>query len=532
MAGAGDLLGRVGADLARAGRIGWSRLALPRGRYWLRLRLASPVPELAPPAWPGARERTLCFLDVLRLLERAGSDARVAGVLLRPGGSPGGFGRIASLRRAVEALRAVGKPVVVWSERYGGEETWLASAASRVLLPPSGSVLLLGLRWEGFYLRELLDRLGIAPVVLRTGAWKSAAETFTRDAMSPEQREQVDALLDDVFGTLVADVAAGRGLEPDAVRELVDRGPFTAAAAKEAGLVDDCCYPDEVERLLLELAPEARRGERPALVDAPAYASLRGLDPGWRPLHRPLPRIAYVVGRGAIRPGHSPRGLSADPYRQLLGRLAEEESVLGVVLRVDSPGGEVVASDLLRRAVSKLAERKPVVVSMGDIAASGGYLMAMGAQAILAEAGAVTGSIGVVAGKIDLSALYQRIGVHKDSVERGARAGLLSESRGLTPDERSAVRSGVDAVYELFLERVAEARRLPRSDVERLAGGRVWSGRRAHVHGLVDALGGPLEALDEVRRRAGIALGERFVLEAHPRLPWTARWIRTAWPMG
>lgn len=532
MARAGEILGRLGADLVRAGRVGWARLALPRGRFWLRLRLASPVPELGISSWLGSQPRTLSVLEVLRVLEVASRDSRVAGVLLRLDGSPGGFARIASLRRALAGFRGAGKPLIAWSERYGAQELWLASAAERVLLPPSGSVMLVGLRLEGVYLRDLLQHIGVRPVVLRSGAWKSAGEALTRAAMSPEQREQLDALLDDVFGTLVADVAASRGLEPDALRALVDRGPFTAPAAREAGLVDACCYPDEVEALLVQRAPEASREGRPVLVDASAYAGLRALDPGWRPLHRALPRVAYVVARGSIRPGQSPVGVSSEPYRRLLARLAESDAVLGVILRVDSPGGEVVASDLLGRAVTKLAERKPVVVSMGDVAASGGYLMSVGAQALFAESGAITGSIGVVAGKLDLSALYERIGVHKDAVERGARAGLLSEGRGLTADERSALHGGIDALYEHFLERVAEGRGLARSEVDRLGRGRIWSGRRAHVHGLVDGLGGPLEALDEVRRRAGIALGERFLLDVHPRLPWLARWLRQARPLG
>jgi protease-4 len=190
-----------------------------------------------------------------------------------------------------------------------------------------------------------------------------------------------------------------------------------------------------------------------------------------------------------------------------------------VVLRIDSPGGDGVASDLIWRAVRQLRRDKPVVVSMGDVVASGGYYVAAAADAIFAEPGTVTGSIGVVGGKVNLAGLYERLGVGKEAVERGARAGLLSETRAFTADERSAVRGEMKALYELFLERVAEGRSMSRDDVARVAQGRIWSGLRAKALGLVDGLGGPLEALLEVRRRAGIPVEESILLEIHPRIP-------------
>jgi protease-4 len=232
-----------------------------------------------------------------------------------------------------------------------------------------------------------------------------------------------------------------------------------------------------------------------------------------------FPRIAYVVAEGAIHRGGGLRGVASEVYRTLLERIREDKRVRGVVLRIDSPGGDGVASDLIWRAVRQVRREKPVVVSMGDVVASGGYYVAAAADAILAEPGTVTGSIGVVGGKVNLAGLYQRLGVGRDAVERGARAGLLSETRSFTPDERSAVRDEMKAIYELFLERVAEGRSMTRDQVNRVAQGRIWSGRRARSLGLVDGLGGPLEALLEVRRRAGIAPGESILLDVHPRLP-------------
>jgi protease-4 len=284
----------------------------------------------------------------------------------------------------------------------------------------------------------------------------------------------------------------------------------------------------------MPIPPADRPGPRRArLLEAPLYLALRGADTGWRPLFRGLPRIAYVALRGAIHRGTGSRGIASDSVRRLLEALGRDRGIHGVVLRIESPGGDGVASDLLWRAVAQLAREKPVVASMGDVAASGGYYLASAADTVFAEAGTLTGSIGVVGGKANFEGLYRRIGVGRDAVERGARAGLLSEARGFTPGERAVLREDMASLYATFVARVAEGRGLSREAVERAAQGRVWSGARAHTLGLVDALGGPLEALREVRRRAGLREGERVLVEAHPRLSALSslRWLRQLLPI-
>jgi protease-4 len=523
---------RAGANSVRAARRLLARAALPRGSgAWLLLRLAPSLDELSAPLAVG-REGSLALLEVLETLERAASDPQIDGVLLRFEGAPLGYAKALSLRRAVEALRAAGKPVAAYAERLDAQEYLVASAASRLWLAPVGELFLVGLRFDGFYLRGLLERLDVKPEVVRIGSHKTAAEHLTRESMSAEEREQLGQLADDLFGELVARIAEGRGLPPDAVRALVDRGPFRAELAVKNGLVDGCLYPDEVPAALdalTPLPPADRPGPRRArLVEAALYHALRGADAGWRPLFRELPRIAYVVARGMIHRGSGGRGIASDPVRRLLERLGRDDGVAGIVLRIDSPGGDGMASDLLWRAVSQVAKRKPVVASMGDVAASGGYYLACAADAVFAEAGTLTGSIGVVGGKANLEGLYRRIGVARDGVERGARAGLLSEARGFTPDERAAVRDDMASLYSTFVARVSEGRRLPLPQVEDVAQGRVWSGARALPLGLVDALGGPLEALRDVRRRAGLRDGEHALIETYPRLPWLSglRWLR------
>jgi protease-4 len=518
----GGFARRLAANAARAARQGFALRQLSReGGLWLDVRIGPQLHELRPAALPFAAEAGAGLLDLLRTLTCAAEDPEVDGVLLRFEGAPPGLSHVQALRRAVEGLRARGKPVAAYSDALGLAEYWIASAASSVYLPESGSLFLVGLRAENTFVRSLLERFAIQPEILRLGAYKSAAEPLTRDGMSPEQREQVEALLDDFYGGLVEAIAKGRGLPPDAVRARIDAGPYHAAAAKEAGLIDGFLYPDEIEDTLPSLTP-GRGADDPRsvrLVPAASYLALRASDVGWRPLLSDLPRIAYVVASGLIRRGSGARGIASDAFRSLLERLAKDEGVRGIVLRVNSPGGDGLASDLLWRAVRKARQKKPVVVSMGDVAASGGYYLACGADAVFAEAATLTGSIGVVGGKVNLSELYRRVGIAKEAIERGARAGMLSEARAFTPEERAALRGELAHVYDTFVRRVAEGRGIEPAQVERAAGGRVWSGLRAQALGLVDAIGGPLEALREARRRAGLAEGQRWLLEQHPRRP-------------
>ncbi|HEY5657345.1 MAG TPA: S49 family peptidase, partial [Myxococcota bacterium] len=390
-----NILRRAGANLAHATRCLVDRAALQRGGgFWLALRLAPPLEEFSIPRFPF--EGSPSLLQVLQLLDAAASDPDVDGVLLELAGAPVGWSKVQSLRRAVGGVRRCGKPVVAWAEQLDEQSLFLASAATQIWLPESGQVFLVGVRADTFHLRDLLARFEIEPEVLRIGSHKTAAESLTRSNMSPEQREQLEALADDWFGALVDGVAEGRGLAPAAVRDRVDRGPYTARAALEAGLVDACVYPDEVERRLEAFAPLPSAGRpgprRVRRVDARTYGALRAPDGGWRPLLAEVPRIAYVVARGAVHRGSASRGIASEALSGLLERVRRDSVVRGLVLRIESPGGDALASDLLWRAVSRVRREKPVVASLGEIAASGGYYIASAADAILAEPGTLTGS--------------------------------------------------------------------------------------------------------------------------------------------
>jgi protease IV len=507
------LLEHGARSLRRAG----AAASVPReGGFWVSLRIDEELGELPLPL--RRHDAPTHLLEALLVLEACGHDPRVDGVLLHLSGGPSGWSAAQSLRRTLWELRERGVPVVAFAEQLDATSYLVASAAQEIWMPETGRLFLVGIRAEGFYLKGLLEHVHVEPEVVRIGSHKAAGEMFTRESMSPEQREQTAALVDDLYDALVHAIAEGRGLAPGRVREQIDAGPYMAGAAAESGLLDACCYADEIPLRLGALGPVrgAVGRQRAILVDARTFRDLHASAPT---VWREPPTLAWVVAQGAISHGSGSRGVASEPFASLFDDLRRSAAVRGVGLRIDSPGGDALASDLLWRAVERLREEKAVVVSMGEVAASGGYYLASAADRLFAEAGSVTGSIGVVGGKLNLEGLYRRIGVGRDAVERGARAGLLSEARGFTPDERRVVRREMETLYAAFLDRVARGRGLAVDAVHGVAEGRVWSGERALRLGLVDALGGPLEALRELRRRAGLAPGEPFAISLLPRAP-------------
>jgi protease-4 len=447
------------------------------------------------------------FGDLLRRLGEAGEDGSVGAVVLELGELPVGAGRSEELRAALLRLRQR-KPVLAWLPGGDLKSYWVASAATAVAMAPPSTLMVNGLTATQYYLKDGLARLGVAVEVARAGGYKTAPEPLTRSGPSPESTEMTGAILDDLYGRMVADVALARRLEPAAVRGLIDRGVFSAAEARSAGLVDEVLWPDELEGWTGRVA-----GTRLRPAD--------GYDPAPRRQARrwgPTPVIAVIGLEGAISAGRSrrePLGLGrlsgAESVVDQLEAAADSGEVKAIVLRIDSPGGDAAASDLIWRAVKKAREKKPVIASMGDLAASGGYLVAVGAERIVAEPSTLTGSIGVFVLKPELSGLLEKLSIHRDVQQRGRNADIASMARPWTPEERALVEKQVDIVYASFLDRVVEGRSLPRAEVEKVAGGRVWTGQQALARRLVDQLGGLDDAVALARERAG--LGREALVE-------------------
>jgi protease-4 len=457
------------------------------------------------------------YFSLISLLRWAREDPNLTAVILKCEDFQASWARVQGIRRAIEKLRAAGKRVWVHLDSAGVLEYYLASAAERVSLPAAGTLDIAGLSSEAVFLLGALEKVGIKADLVQMGRYKSAAEMFTRRDMSPPHREMIEALVDDLYGQLVDGVAAGRGLDPAAVREIFDRGPFMAREAAEARLVDREAYYDEVETELVEACGGA------PILDRQAYGRRRGREIQRQVLRGPHRTLALVHVNGTIKSGESipgPEGASAvgsNAVAAALKEVRERDDVQGVILRVASPGGSGIASDLMWREIVRTREKKPVVVSCGDLAASGGYYVAVAGGPIVAEPGTITGSIGVVAGKANLRQLYDHLGVTKEIVTRGRNAKIHSDYEPLGERERERLQTEASSFYDLFLERVAKARHLSVEAVASAAEGRVWTGRQAWTRGLIDELGGLEEALEAAKKQIGLPTTEPVAVERFPR---------------
>jgi protease-4 len=458
--------------------------------------------------------------DVLAGLKRGRDDARVRALVVRLGGNPLGLGMVQELRQAVVRFRSAGKLTVAFAETFGefgngSVPYYLASAFERVYLQPSGDVGLTGVAVEQRFVKKTLDKLGVGYELGQRHEYKTAANTFTHDHMTEPHRESMERIVESVVEQIVAGIAEGRRLDPDKVRELIDRGPFLGAEAVDAGLVDRLAYRDEVYEEVKKAA-----GDEAHLLYVSRYARSAAV----RKLPKPTAdAIALVHGSGQIktgRSGRSPLGgggaMGSDTISAALRAARRDDHVKAVVFRVDSPGGSYVASDTIWREVVLTRKVKPVIVSMGDLAASGGYFVSMGADAIIAQPGTLTGSIGVFGGKPVLAQLLEKIGIDSEMVAEGANAGMFSTTRGFSPEQWERVNAWLDRIYDDFVGKVAASRDLTRDRAHELARGRVWTGADARERGLVDELGGLEDALAVARQRTG--LPDDAPVRSYPRL--------------
>jgi protease IV len=481
----------------------------------LELDLTEGIAE-EPPADPVSAVLTMRrtrLPDLLDGLRRARGDRRVKALVAKIGGRPIGLATVQELRRAIEEFRDAGKLTVAWAETFGEFSAgnvpyYLATAFETIYLQPSGDLGLTGIAMERFFLRGALDHLGVDFQVAKRHEYKSAAEQLTERSFSGPAREATERLAVSITSQLTDAIADRRQITRDEVRKLIDRGPFLAAQAHEHGLVDDLVYRDEVyARVRKHAGPDA------ITAHLGRYQRSRVLTERLRKLPTPAPRhVALIYATGQIRRGRSGRGplsgggaMGSDTISAALRAAAADDGARAIVLRVNSPGGSYVASDTIWREVVRARNAgKPVVVSMGDVAASGGYFISMAADAIVAQPGTITGSIGVLSGKPVFSELLGRAGVTTDSVAEGAHSEMFKPTRPWSEDEWALVNGWLDHIYEDFTGKVAAGRRMPAGKVHELARGRVWTGADALANGLVDELGGLERAVAIARRRAGL----------------------------
>jgi len=468
--------------------------------------------------------RKIRLPDIIEGLRRARRDDRVRALVVKVGGGRIGLALVQEIREAVSGFRESGKLTVAWAETFGefthgNVPYYLATAFDRIYLQPSGTLGLTGIAVEQLFLHDALAKIGIAFQSAKRYEYKSAADNLTERGFTPPAREASERLAASIAEQISAAIAERRGKTPEQARALLDRGPFLAADALAEGLVDALGYRDEVYTdVRKEAGPDA------TLQYVARYQRNHLLAQRARRLPRGRERfVAVIYAAGPIRQGRSTRSpvgggaMGSDTVAAALRSALSDERARAVLLRVNSPGGSATASDTIWREVVRLrAAGKPVVVSMSDVAASGGYFISAPADVIVAQPGTITGSIGVIMGKPVLADALERLGITTDSVAVGSGATMLAPTHPFTEDEWNRINIWLDAIYQDFIGKVASGRRIPVERVHEVARGRVWTGADAAQNGLVDELGGMQAAAEIARRRAGLPADAP--LRVYPRL--------------
>ncbi len=447
--------------------------------------------------------------EVWTALRAAAKDDRIKMIALRPRGVGLGWGKLQELHSALREFRKSGKPVLAWLANPGAREYYLATAADKIYFVEEDRLDLKGVRAELTYYKGTLDKLGVTFEVEHMGKYKDAGDVYSRTSSTPETREVINSILDGVYNDLIAKVAEGRKMDPAAVRKLIDDGPFLAPQALKSGLIDGLIYEDQFKAEV-----EKRNGGSSPTVSLRTYAR-EAIS------NQSGPKIALVTGEGSIlRGGTDSFGadqlILSENFSKVLRDVAADAAIKGVIVRVDSPGGDAIASDDILREMKLLRQKKPVVISMSDVAASGGYYIAATGDPIVAYPNTITGSIGVVYGKPNLKGLYDKIGVTKEIMTRGRYADVDSSYGPMTDAARAKLREGLQLTYDVFLRRVADARGTKPEAIEPLAQGRAWLGSQAHANKLVDHLGGFEKSVSLIKEKAKIATSAEIQLIAYP----------------
>jgi protease-4 len=459
--------------------------------------------------------RTPTVRGVVENLRKAKVDRRVTAVLVKPTGFASPFwGKVQEVRDAMLDFKRSGKPLYAYLEYGGDREYYLASAADRVFLMPASSLDLTGVATYQLFLRGTLDKIGAHPDLHHIGDFKTAANTFTEKGYTKAHREMDEWLTRDLYEQIVRGIAEGRKKNEAEVRALIDEGPFLAKDALRVGLVDEMAYEDQVADRLSDGASDTdMRTIESTDYGRVSLASL-GLNKG--------PRIAVIYAVGAIvsgESGYDPLNgpvAGSDTIIESIRQARKDSSIRAIVLRIDSPGGSAVASEAVWRELMLARENGPLIVSMSDLAASGGYYIAMPAHIIVAQPSTLTGSIGIYGGKFITGGVYEKLGANIESTSIGRHAEMNSPARPYNPGELGKVDEQLRSFYDQFVEKVAAARNSTFDKIDQIAQGRVWTGRQASEIGLVDALGGLDKAVAIAKERAGIDADTEVQLIVYP----------------
>lgn len=478
-----------------------------QGNSVLKLRISGSMPDYVPDdpfrRLFGGQPQSLSSLLVQ--FRKAKVDKRITAVLLDIDMSDAGWAKSEEIRSAIEDFRSTGKPVYAYMETGLNKDYYIATACDKIFVPPPGELFTIGLAADVMFFRGSLDKLGIYPDMYQIGKYKSAGDTFTQKQMTDAHREYINSLLDDLYGRYLDGIAKARKKSVDEVKALIDEAPYNAAKAKEIGLIDGAMYRDDVEKEL-----KKRLGYKESddlhIAHGGDYKQITqeslGLNKG--------EKIAIVYAAGDITSGRSIFGgegqetIGSDSLVKTINDVRDDKTIKAIVLRIDSPGGSGLASDIIWRAIEAAKAKKPIVVSMGDVAASGGYYIACSANKIVAEPSTITGSIGVVGGKPVIKGFYDWIGVSNEYVLRGKNAGMFRESEKFSDTERAKFQEFLKNTYDDFISKVAKGRAKEQTYIDSIGQGRVWTGSQGRERGLVDEYGGVDKAIELAKQLANI----------------------------
>jgi len=474
----------------------------------LALRVSGSLPDYTPDdplkRFFGGPDQSLTGL--VMQFKKAKADKRIKAIMLDINISGVGWGKAEEIRDAIKDFRTSGKPVYAYLEVGLNKEYYIATACDKIYMPPPGELFINGLAADVMFFRGSLDKLGIYPDIYQIGKYKSAGDMFTQKKMTDAHREYVNALLDDLFNRYVSAIAETRRKSPEDVRGLIDNAPYDAIKAKEAGLIDAAAYHDELEKQIKTLLGQ-KESDQLASVRGADY---RDVEPESLGLNKGE-KVAVIYASGDISSGssvNSPSGeqsIGSDTLAKALNDAATDKTIKAIVLRVDSPGGSGLASDIIWRAVDNANQKKPVVVSMSDVAASGGYYISAAARKIIAQPSTITGSIGVVAGKPVMRGLYDWLGISNEYVLRGKTAGMFRETEKFSDEERAKFEDWIKTTYYRdFIPKVAKGRNKDVQSVDAVGQGRVWTGFQAKERGLVDEFGGLDRAIEVAKQLANL----------------------------
>lgn len=440
----------------------------------------------------GGDRSSISLRTVLEAINRAGTDDKIVALYLDSSGISGGTGlaNLREIRQALEKFKTQGKKIVAYDVDWSKSDYYLGSIADEIIVNPMGSVEIDGVSVESAFFAGAMTKYGIGVQVVRAGKYKSAVEPFTTQKLSPENRQQTQSLITNVWGELVNTISSSRNLTPTQIQTLADtQGVLSAQAAQEQKLVDKVGYLDQVVSDLKELTAADPEADSFNQISIRSYGNSQA-----QKVKSSGNKIAVVYAQGDIVDGRgSPQQVGGESLGEEIRQLRNDEAVKAIVLRINSPGGSATASEQILREIQLTKEKKPVIISMGNYAASGGYWIATYGDRIFAEPNTITGSIGVFSLLFNVGELARQNGITWDTVKTGNLADTQTISRPKTPQELAIYQKSVDQVYNQFLAKVAESRNLPRPKVEEIAQGRVWTGKEAQELGLVDELGG-LEA--------------------------------------